>query len=178
MLTAQNGHYLAPPARILLAIAYRREHHSLKAPAGVCGSRSQTTSLQLRPLHLPCFLSNQARSPGLRPSRHDPPLAARTVSQVLGSAVEGEPAPSLATRDGRRDSTPDREDGCHQPSLARTQDSRRVEDAPHRDFRTHCLPNPTETAAAATARPGRRPCAITSVRRFRLTHYKRAPFLR
>ena len=28
--------------------------------AGVCGSRIQTTSLQLRPLHLPRFLSNQA----------------------------------------------------------------------------------------------------------------------
>ena len=86
---------------------------------------------------------------GLRPRRHGRPLAARTVSQVLGSAVEGEPAPSRPTRDGRRDSTPDREDGCRQPSLARTQDSRRVDNARHRDFRTYCLPNPPETAAAA-----------------------------
>jgi hypothetical protein len=90
-----------------------------------------------------------ARSPGVRPSRHGRPLAARTVSQVLGSTVEGETTPSRATRDGRRDSTPHRADGCGQLSLARTQDSRRVDNARHRDFRTHCLPNPPETAAAA-----------------------------
>ena len=69
-----------------------------------------------------------------------------------GSAVEGEPTPSRATRDGRRDSTPHRTDGCRQPSLARTQDSRRVDNARHRDFRTYCLPNAPKTAAAVSLR--------------------------
>jgi hypothetical protein len=62
---------------------------------------------------------------------------------------ESEPAPWRPTRDGLRDSTPHRTDGCRQLSLGRTQDSRRVEDAWHRDLRTHYLPNPPETAAAA-----------------------------
>jgi putative transposase len=42
-------------------------------------------------------------------------LGARTVSQVLGSAVESEPARSRPTHDGRRDSTSHRTDGCRQP---------------------------------------------------------------
>jgi hypothetical protein len=47
-----------------------------------------------------------ARTPGLRPSRHGRPLAARTVSQVLGSAVESEPARSRPT--SQRAATPGR----------------------------------------------------------------------
>src|SRR5262249_49459133 len=48
-----------------------------------------------------------ALSPDLRPSRHGRPLAARAVSQVLGTSFQKEPAPPGQTRDCRRDSTSD-----------------------------------------------------------------------
>jgi putative transposase len=73
--------------------------------------------------------------------------------------------------DRRRDSTPDREDGCRQPSLARTQDSRRVDKARHRDFRTYLSPESSEACRGRPARPGRRSCAITSVRWFQLNFF-------
>jgi len=48
-----------------------------------------------------------ALSPYVRPSRHVPPLAARAISQILGTFIEKEPASPRQTRDGRRHSTSD-----------------------------------------------------------------------
>src|SRR6516165_10327898 len=48
-----------------------------------------------------------ALSPDVRPSRHGRPVAARAVSQVLGTFIEEEPASPRQTRDGRRGSTSD-----------------------------------------------------------------------
>src|SRR5215471_19099783 len=48
-----------------------------------------------------------ALSPDVRPSRHRRPLAARAISQVLGTFIEKEPASPRETRDGRSDSTSD-----------------------------------------------------------------------
>ena len=137
-----NGHAAVAIENTALRVqlvAFRRKR---KRPILTCFDRLFWVAMSL--------LSTGWRTPlVLRPSRHGRPLAARTVSQVLGSAAESEPARSRPTRDGGRDSTSHRTDGCRQPSVGRTQDSWRVENARHRDFRTHYLPNPLEIAAAA-----------------------------
>src|SRR5215471_6725381 len=48
-----------------------------------------------------------ALTPDVRPSRHRRPLAARAISQVLGTFIEKEPPSPRQTRHGRRDSTSD-----------------------------------------------------------------------
>src|SRR5215469_18294991 len=88
-----------------------------------------------------------ALSPGVRPSRHGRPVAARAISQVLDTFIEKEPASPRQTCDGRRDSTSDRRDGYGQSVMARPEDSWRVEDARHPDRGTDRLPAAPEVAA-------------------------------
>src|SRR5215469_5066163 len=80
-----------------------------------------------------------ARSAGLCSGRHGHPLAARTVSQVLGPVVQlSSPATRLA-RYGLADSPIDRMNGDGQSIVACATDSWRIEDAGHRNLRAHRL---------------------------------------
>src|SRR5215471_13249777 len=90
-----------------------------------------------------------ALSPDLRPGRYRRPLAARAISQVLGTSFQKEPATSRQACDGSRDSTSDGWDGCGQSAMGRTEDSRRAEDAWPRDLGTDHLPASAEVAATA-----------------------------
>ena len=93
------------------------------------------------------LLEALALFPDVRPSRQGRPVAARAISQVLGTFIEQEPASPWQTRDGRRDWTSDRRDGYGQSVMACSEDSRRVEDARHPDLGTDRLSAGPEVAA-------------------------------
>src|SRR5215469_11681516 len=80
-----------------------------------------------------------ARSAALCSGGHGHPLAARTVSPVLGPLVQlSSPATRLA-RYGLADSPIDRANSDGQSIVACATDSWRIEDAGHRNLRTHRL---------------------------------------
>jgi hypothetical protein len=82
------------------------------------------------------------RSVVLCPGRHRHPLATRTISEILGAAVQIVWSSSGPARYRGRGSAIDRTNGDRQSVVAGTANSRRIEDARHLDLRAHRLPNP------------------------------------
>src|SRR5215471_509171 len=80
-----------------------------------------------------------ARSAALCSGGHGHPLAARTVSQVLGPVVQLSSPASRPACYGLADSPIDRANGDGQSIVAGATDSWRIEDAGHRHLRTHRL---------------------------------------
>jgi len=99
--------------------------------------------------HSPQPAVRLATSPDLRPGRYCRPLAARTLPQILGQVVQAA-APAPRSPPHRRRTPPiDRANGRRQSALARAQDSRRTQNARHRDLRAHCFPYPAQTPSPA-----------------------------
>ena len=91
-----------------------------------------------------------ARSAALCSGGHGHPLAARTVSQVLGPIVQLSSRATRPARYGLADSPIDRANGDGQSIVACATDSWRIEHAGHRDLRTHRL---AHSAPASPACP-------------------------
>src|SRR5215210_159816 len=67
-------------------------------------------------------------------------MATRTVPKILGEAVEAASSWSRSSRHRHRTPPANRTNGCGESVVARTQDSRRAENARHRHLRAHRVP--------------------------------------
>jgi len=156
-----------------------RHRHRKRCPSaatrGLPAKTSATSSDDFRSRvlgHSPPLVVRLAPAVALRPGRHRRPLAARTVSQILGAAIETSWPPARPARYRRRDSPVDRADGCCQSPVACTADSWRTEDARYRDLRTHRLANSARQFPGLPLRPGRPSFTTTSANWCRLISFR------
>jgi hypothetical protein len=103
-----------------------------------------------------------ATSPDLRAARYRRPLATRTVSEILGPAVQPAGPTSRSPEHRRRTPPIARANGCCKSVVARTQDSRRTQHARHRHLRTQLSRASCAGCAARRTRHGRLSCTTMS----------------
>ena len=129
-----------------------RERSATNANSGLSAEAEAPVADDLGPDVLdwpPESVARLAQALALRPGRHGGALAARTIPEILGQAVSAAAPASRSSPHRHRTPPIDLTNGHGQSLVARTQDSRRTQDARYRPLGAHCLAHPAHAPPPA-----------------------------